>query len=46
VQVYPEFLDAAFDEIRDRCGSVDRYLEDVLGVDAGVRARIHDRVLG
>lgn len=46
VQVYPEFLDAAFDEIRGRCGSVEAYFEGVLGVDAEVRARIHDRVLG
>jgi len=46
VQVYPEFLDAAFDEIRQRCGSMDRYLEDVLGVDAGLRERLQARVLG
>jgi len=45
VQVYPEFLDAAFAEIRDRCGSVDRYLEDVLGVDATLRERIQDQVV-
>ena len=46
VQVYLEFLDAAFDEIRGRCGSVDGYLEAVLGVDAVLRERIHDRLLG
>jgi protein tyrosine/serine phosphatase len=46
VQVYPEFLDAAFDEIRDRCGSLDAYFESVLGVDAALRERIHARVLG
>jgi protein tyrosine/serine phosphatase len=45
VQVYPEFLDAAFDEIRERSGSIDRYLETVLGVDAGLRERIHERLL-
>jgi len=45
VQVYPEFLDAAFDEIRSRCGSMDRYLEEVLGVDAALRERIHTRLL-
>lgn len=44
--VYPAFLDAAFDEICARNGSVDGYLEQVLGVDEGLRARIHDRVLG
>lgn len=46
VQVYPEFLDAAFDEIRLRCGSMDRYLEDVLGVDPELRERLKARVLG
>ena len=46
VQVYPEFLDAAFDEIRTRSGSIDGYLETVLGVDAGLRDRIHERLLG
>ena len=46
VQVYPEFLDAAFDEIRVRSGSIDGYLETVLGVDAGLRGRIHERLLG
>lgn len=46
VQVYPEFLDGAFDEIRGRHGSVDRYLEHVLGVDTKLRNAIHERVLG
>jgi len=46
VQVYPEFLDAAFDEIHSRCGAIDRYLEDVLGVDVALRERLHERVLG
>jgi protein tyrosine/serine phosphatase len=46
VQVYPEFLDAAFDEIRIRSGSMDRYLDDVLGVDAALRERIQARLLG
>lgn len=45
VQVYPEYLDAAFDEIRGRCGSIDRYLEEVLGLDAALRDRIHERLL-
>lgn len=45
VQVYPEYLDAAFDEIRGRCGSIDRYLEDVLGLDAALRDRLHARLL-
>lgn len=44
--VHPAFLDAAFDAIRERCGSVDGYLENVLGVDAALRERIHERLLG
>ena len=46
VQVYPEYLDAAFDEIRGRSGTVDAYLQDVLGVDSALRERIHERLLG
>lgn len=46
VQVHPEYLDDAFDEIRQRCGSLDRYLEDVLGVDPALRERLRARVLG
>jgi len=46
VQVYPDFLEAAFDEIQTRCGSLDGYLEDVLGVDAASRDRIRARLLG
>lgn len=46
VQVYPEFLDGAFEEIRDRCGSIEAYYRDVLGVDEALRERVHDRVLG
>ncbi|MBW8815118.1 MAG: tyrosine-protein phosphatase [Caulobacterales bacterium] len=45
VQVYPEYLDEAFAEIRERCGSIDAYLETVLGLDARLRGRIHDKVL-
>lgn len=44
--VYPAFLDAFFDSIRAEHGSVDAYAEAVLGVDAELRARIHDRILG
>lgn len=45
-QVFPEFLDTAFQAIRDAHGTVDAYLEEVLGADAALRERIHDRVLG
>lgn len=44
--VYPEFLDAFFDSIRAAHGSVDAYAEEVLGMDADLRARVHDRILG
>ncbi|MBU2379892.1 MAG: tyrosine-protein phosphatase [Alphaproteobacteria bacterium] len=38
------YLDAAFDAIRDRHGSVDGYLEQALGVDAALRDRIGARL--
>jgi protein-tyrosine phosphatase len=44
--VYPAYLDAFFGSIRAQHGSVDAYAEAVLGVDADLRARIHDRILG
>lgn len=34
------WLRAAFAEIKDRCGSIDGYLESVLGVDAAHRERL------
>jgi protein tyrosine/serine phosphatase len=46
VSAYPAFLDTFFESIAERCGSVDAYVEEVLGVDAALRARIHDRILG
>ena len=46
VSVYPAFLDAFFESVTDRCGSMDAYLKEVLGVDAALRQRIHDRILG
>jgi protein-tyrosine phosphatase len=45
VSVYPEFLEAFFDSVTERHGSVDGYLEAVLGVDAGLRDRIRERLL-
>lgn len=44
--VDPAYLEAAFDAIRQRCGSVDAYLE-TLGVDAAVRTALqHQFVTG
>jgi protein-tyrosine phosphatase len=41
----PAFLDASFAAIDETYGSVDRYLEQALGVDAGLRAQIEQRIL-
>lgn len=38
-------LDASFEVMAERCGSLDGYLEDVLGVDAARREAIRARVL-
>ena len=42
--VDPTFIEAAWSSIRERSGSVDRYLNDVLGVDGGIRDRIEARL--
>ena len=41
----PTWLAAAFAAITDRCGSVDAYLVDTLGVDAARRKAIRDRLI-
>ena len=46
VSVNADYLAAALDEIETRSGSVDAYLEGVLGVDKALRARIEARILG
>jgi protein-tyrosine phosphatase len=46
VSVHEAYLDAAFARIVEESGSVDAYLEQVLGVDAGLRDRIERRILG
>lgn len=45
MRVEAEYLQAAFAVMRDQHGSLDGYLDDVLGLDAGQRERIHDRLL-
>ena len=45
VCVHADYLNTAFGVIREQHGSIDGYLTDVLGVDAGLRARIHERLL-
>lgn len=46
VSVHEAYLDAAFEKIAETSGSVDAYLEQVLGVDAELRGRIEQRILG
>jgi protein tyrosine/serine phosphatase len=46
MRVESEYLDRAFEVMREAHGSIDGYLEQVLGVDAAMRSRIHDRLLG
>ena len=45
VSVHPEYLETAFATIREAHGSIDSYLEDVVGVDEGLRERLHARLL-
>ena len=42
--VEPAYLEAAFAEVEARHGSLDAYLEQALGVDAALRARIEARL--
>ena len=46
VSVDAAFLAKAFEVMEGQHGSIDAYLADVLGVDAGLRARIERRILG
>jgi protein tyrosine/serine phosphatase len=45
MRVEPEYLQEAFAVMREGHGSLDGYLDEVLGLDAGTRAAIHDRLL-
>ena len=45
LSVDEEYLDAAFAVMTTSYGGLDGYLEAVLGVDAGLRGRIADRIL-
>ena len=42
--VEPDYLEAALAAVTERYGSIDGYLEQVLGVDAGLRDRITERL--
>lgn len=45
MRVEPEYLDTTFAVVREAHGSLDGYLDQVLGLNADLRARIHDRLL-
>jgi protein tyrosine/serine phosphatase len=45
VSVHPDYLATAFRVIREAHGSIDAYLEQALGVDAALKARLQDRLL-
>jgi protein-tyrosine phosphatase len=45
VSVNPDYLETAFAEIRRAHGSLDNYLGEVLGVDAGLRETLQARLL-
>jgi protein tyrosine/serine phosphatase len=44
MRVEPEYLEAAFQVMCEAHGSLDGYLDRALGLDAGLRERIHDRL--
>lgn len=45
MRVEADYLEEAFQVMREGHGSLDGYLDQVLGLDAGLRGRIHDRLL-
>lgn len=45
LEVRPEYLDAAYDEVRRAHGSFDAYLRDGLGVTDADRAALRERLL-
>ena len=44
--VEPAFLERSFAVIAERDGGVEKYVRDVLGVDAAKRAKIEARLFG
>lgn len=45
MRVEAEYLDMAFQVMREAHGSLDGYLDEALGLDSDIRGRIHDRLL-
>jgi protein-tyrosine phosphatase len=44
--VKKEYLDAAFDEMQTKYGSIEKYFSDGLGIDAARQKAIRDLYLG
>lgn len=45
MRVEPEYLEASFRVMAEAHGTLDGYLDEVLGLDGALRGRIHDRLL-
>lgn len=45
VSVHPDYLHTAFKVIEAECGSIERYVEEVLGVHTALREQLHQRIL-
>ena len=45
MRVEPEYLETTFTVVREAHGSLDGYLDQVLGLSPDLRARLHDRLL-
>ena len=45
MRVEAEYLEEAFAVMREQSGSLDGYLDDVLGLDTALRGRLHERLL-
>jgi len=46
IAAHEDYLETAFAAMSATHGSIDGYLEEALGVDAALRERIHERILG
>ncbi|MCG6867951.1 MAG: tyrosine-protein phosphatase [Gammaproteobacteria bacterium] len=44
--VKPEYLEASFDEMRQRYGTIEKYFSEGLGIDAAGQQALRDRFLG
>ncbi len=44
--VKKEYLDAAFDEMEKKCGTIEKYISEGLGIDATKQKALRDLYLG